>query len=451
MQEQPKSQLQHDLEKTNGQGFGRIVSINVLERIGTPVPKPDYLIKDLLPRRKLAMMVGDSGIGKTTILSTLSADIMAMSSKFMDRITLFPRHRNVLFLSSEDDIDKFHGILDNTLRKKYPGKSLEDLRNELLPIRFSFIDLSAYKNLETFFVDLRDEIKSVKYDLVVIDTFGDLMAIDGIDINDNTMCRQVLNELQNIVQSNDFAMILMHHNAKTHTLSRIKGNEKKTVPSFFDKFEVMGASSIVQKVRLVLAYSYDKYSSYQVRVPDDSDDGYSYIQNFQSYLYAIKANSIPQRYQRNAIVINNYGEIGVPKFCTMAEMARFEDEDANTFAENIRRQLDGYTEYKYGNKDEIIEPQKTQTELDFEKIVSYVGKDELSKGIQVKDLIDEIMKVLGVKERKAEQMIADFKKENLLIKDKYLLYLAGSSINSMSSSESINAFENPLKDGELGF
>jgi hypothetical protein len=147
-----------------------------------------------------------------------------------------------------------------------------------------------------------------------------------------------------------------------------------------------------------------------------------------------------------AVALNFNSNTFVHEFADTFMLSKSRDADYQLFIEQIRMKNDTYYQEKLNT-----EPQKTESEKNLDKLLSHISKDDFAKGIQGGDLVKLVQISLNIGEKKARNTIAELKDEGLIILVGQKYFLAGSSINSMPSSESISIFDKPQNDDEVGF
>jgi len=76
--------------------------INPADWHGQPVPKREWFLDGLIPRRQVTILNGDGGVGK----SLLALQIAAASALGCETIGMLPMAGRVLYLGAEDEADE---------------------------------------------------------------------------------------------------------------------------------------------------------------------------------------------------------------------------------------------------------------------------------------------------------------------------------------------------------
>jgi RecA-family ATPase len=419
----------------SGKRIPSVPGRSIMKDLHNPPEPKDFLIKNLIIRGQLSIMVGNGGIGKTRFLMQLSADILMGKDRFLNELKLYVKHKKVLFISSEDVYDDFKLGIRQIFAKMFPNLTFEQVQGLFPYGDLVHVDSSVYTDYDKFMEDLDIHMED-GYDLVIIDPLGDVASLKG-DINDNSSSRLLLNTIQTSVAKYQSACIIMHHTSKSQTSQVEKGRDPKLAPIMISSETVMGASSIIHKVRLAMAFTQDKYSKVRQELVDEDGDKII-VNDYQVHLYVLKANSIPSMYTENSIVLNYDGKTRTFSYACMAEIEKFKTEEAGMYTDSLRRQLPSFSKPIYESN---TEPQKTESEKNLDKLLSHISKDDFAKGIQGGDLKSLVMLHLSVGENKARNIISDLKDEGLLVMVGQKYYLQGQSISQLSSQDSINMFE----------
>lgn len=181
--------------------------ITATELIKNKIEAIPSLWGGLLTQGELAGLVGPSDVGKSTLAKALSLAIVFKKDSFLG-IPLTVNHGNVLYVSTEDGINAIAYVLQCQL-----GEDSD--KPELSGLGFVINDYSPLKGIE-------NELKSKKYDLIVIDGFGDLFQGDP---NNLVSVRGFLKKYKALCESHGCTILLLHHITKSSSnLSPSKNN-----------------------------------------------------------------------------------------------------------------------------------------------------------------------------------------------------------------------------------
>jgi RecA-family ATPase len=200
----------------------KVIKLSVL--VKNAKDSVEMLINNFLPKVGLAGLIGESDIGKSTLLLVLALFVSRKMAEFLG-MQMNVEHGRVLYVSTEDDESNF-GPRVKKLCKKY-----EISEEELENIEFFFTDdyESVEKNLDSF-------LSSSKFDLVVIDAFSDILNEDG---NNATAVRKVLRSLSAITAKHKCLILILHHTRKS----------ARNEPG---KHDVLGSSAFEAKMRTLI-------------------------------------------------------------------------------------------------------------------------------------------------------------------------------------------------------
>lgn len=165
----------------------------------------DWLIEPYIPAGHVTLLLGDSGIGKSTatlaIASGLTNGIIAWNKTAVEP-------GRAILLSAEDPADSV--VLPRLLQM---GAKVSMIR---APQEFDEDGLSDPLVLDEYGCeDLLNEIKSFGAKLVVIDPLR--AYFDGDNMNDQVQARRFMRRLTNICVQTGASIILVHHVTKNET------------------------------------------------------------------------------------------------------------------------------------------------------------------------------------------------------------------------------------------
>lgn len=262
-----------------------------------------FIIPELIPDASVSVLIGEDGIGKTQIMTQLCLSIALKFKTFMT-LPLQARHYRCGVVATEDSRQKFtQAIFKQAMHIK------PDLKPEDVDIRFT--EGSNFDTLDDLLAEITKLLKQAPFDLIVIDALSDLFTMIDGEINSNTHARKIINKLQNICNTYDTAIILIHHAAKSKIFEI-----KKSGSIFITKDSSQGAGAITQKPRTVLALSNHKEST--------SEDGKYY----DNYLHVVKANLMGKEYMTNALKLQFNGHNLCHTLMSRVNIEQWENENA---------------------------------------------------------------------------------------------------------------------------
>ena len=185
------------------------VSLANLEE--TEEKTPEWLISDYLPKRKVTVLAGDGGSGKTTIWCAIAASISSGQPCFLNHDNPFARNiepGKVLFFSSEDSAEY---TLRGRMRRA--GAKLENV---------FYLDLKDPRFPEIKFdtPQLEEIISTYKPTLVIFDPIQSFVPPD-IQMGQRNAMRACLNPLIALGEKYDVTfLIIVHTNKQSGTWGR---------------------------------------------------------------------------------------------------------------------------------------------------------------------------------------------------------------------------------------
>lgn len=241
----------NQIEVENNQEEFEIISGSTL--LGDDIKAIPMLIPPLFHRIGLALLIGSSDIGKSTILRQLCICIVTGKPFLgMDVKSIF---RRALYVSSEDDEMSISYLL------KRQNNEFKLKPEELEGLRFIFETDQLLERLEK-------ELMIQRYDVIVIDALTDLINSDLYKANE---VRYFLNQYSQLAKKYECLVIFLHHTKK---------NAENLAPS---KNNSLGSQAIEAKSRLVLEFKANLNNS-TIR-----------------HLCPVKGNFIPSELKRNSI------------------------------------------------------------------------------------------------------------------------------------------------------
>lgn len=185
----------------------------------------DMLIEDLFPSTGIVGFIGDTGLGKSSLIMQLGIFIAYGMETFLGR-KINSKHNRSLYISTEDDVHNIGPRLKKML--KTLGLSISDDGSYNMEI------VNAYTDIP----ELIDMVLSDKpHDLVVIDSFSDLLRKDG---NSVAEVRNILKPLGQIAGKHQCLILIIHHVRKSGVVSPTK-------------YDTLGSSAFEQKLRLLIS------------------------------------------------------------------------------------------------------------------------------------------------------------------------------------------------------
>lgn len=240
--------------------------------------KPRFLIPDLIPGNAVSLVIGEDGIGKTQLFTQLCLSVCYGHDKFLS-LQLNPIYKTALIIATEDSKEKFISAAQKQLLYFDPH-----LVDDSPMVDLDFMEAADLENWKHFRKVVEKRLKSKKYDIIVIDAFSDVFTYLNGEINDNGHARTLLGAFQTWAKTNEVAVIVIHHAAKTKIVEIHKSGKL-----LIEKNSSQGAGAITQKPRTILALSHNKDS-------EDPDTKTSI-----NYFHVVKANVMSKKYMKEIL------------------------------------------------------------------------------------------------------------------------------------------------------
>jgi RecA-family ATPase len=226
-QEKPAKFLSKVFDQSLGSkraGSDRLISVSPSEWADLPVPVRKWLVRDLMPMKKVTLLYGDGGTGKTLLAMQLAVCV-AMELEFLKLPTKTGR---VYALLAEDDEDDARITIDAICR--HYGVDLRELGQLRLAPRASFDNIVVHFQQNKFettplFQQLLIEVKAHGPVLVILDTAADLF---GGNENDRAQVRYFISSCCQRIASETGAAVLLCAHPSAEGLRSGKGTAGST-------------------------------------------------------------------------------------------------------------------------------------------------------------------------------------------------------------------------------
>ena len=144
--------------------------------------KQEWFIDNILPKGRLVLLAGESGIGKSSLTAYLA--------------TMMPKQFNVMFWLLEDDVQTYINKIGNNQNIKY----------------CDYRKVNGETRIPTA-KEIEQDIMNYDISLLVIDPIAFMM--NG-DMNDNQKVRALLTPLQDVAKRTCSTILGVHHFSKGH-------------------------------------------------------------------------------------------------------------------------------------------------------------------------------------------------------------------------------------------
>lgn len=177
---------------------------------GLPVPRQNWLVKDMIPACNVTMLGGDGATGKSLIAVQLGAAVATGASWFGYEV----ERGRALFFTAEDEMDELQRRLIDICRPPAPF-TLAEL-NDLHLVSYHGMEaiLAAPQGKEgllgqtPLFTKIRAALAELRPSLLFLDTQADLF---GGDENKRIHARQFIGMLQGLSKEFNVTVILLSH------------------------------------------------------------------------------------------------------------------------------------------------------------------------------------------------------------------------------------------------
>lgn len=268
------------------------------ELMALPDDDRSFLVYPIIPRSKISMLAGKSDVGKSMFYIQLCTAIILGKRKFLD-MPMEPKYKRALIITTEDD----RYDIRFRLSRQLAGMKLNKAQS---------VNLKVVDDTTEIVPVLEVELSLKRYDLVVIDAFGDVF--EG-NINATNDVRRFLTSISMVLNRYQCAALIIHHEGKATTK---KGPQK-------DK--ILGSSGIEQRCRSVAILSAEpkipgRRTLQVVKGNHISDEEkakvHRYIFDSETFTYSVDLNAVGEtegnapsnKYARKYPVVKQRGRKG---------------------------------------------------------------------------------------------------------------------------------------------
>lgn len=222
-----KKQIEYPIKKKEWRNEKLLKVVQSAREIAQrQIPENRFIWGKFLVTNSLNAIVGSSGVGKSNFFRGIGLAFANGDKEYLG-LPIYPVHKKVLIISSEDNADSltaiyqdFHNIEENdpAYDNLYFITDIQNLLNGNGP------------------TELESILKELKIDLLLIDAFSDVF--NGQSSNDTNQVRKFMTYFNQLGEKYSYTTVFLHHfNKKGHDLDgqRIKS--------------IMGSDGFLQKVR----------------------------------------------------------------------------------------------------------------------------------------------------------------------------------------------------------
>ncbi len=224
----------NDIANEIAHEVGRKKRIFTLEEVSKmPSESTGFLVEKLIPKSSLTMIVGRSGVNKSTFCRQLGLIVSSEEECFLG-YQVHRKHHRTLYVSSEDSLKAMSNYLEDQCRGF--GVALSSVNMHLT-------HLNDFKTIDDLIDEIIEKAKVTPFDLIVLDSLSDIAVLADVDMNDNFKIRTLTTKLLRLQAATESTMVLNHH-----------ASEKS-----IDITNFLGASALKQVARSVIAiFAMDK-------------------------------------------------------------------------------------------------------------------------------------------------------------------------------------------------
>lgn len=195
--------IQRERYSTGGKGAKPLTALLKEERARTTEVVPRFLAEN-----NITLVASAPGTGKT-LLAYEFAYQAATGGEFLD--CKFKRPLRILFYQ----LDESEGDMKSRLQERFEEIMLSDQpdkmnRYEAAASRIAVSRILDFGNL----LQIENDLREVKPDVVIVDNFREAIARSGIDEN-TQMAGEILGEVRDVIRDFGISMLLIHHENKS--------------------------------------------------------------------------------------------------------------------------------------------------------------------------------------------------------------------------------------------
>jgi RecA-family ATPase len=179
--------------------------------IGTPLPEPEWVVRNRIPRGDVSITIGDGGTGKTTLALQLAANKARGESDWIGAV-IDGEAGPVIFLSCEEPEPIVRWRLDKIGRKQgFDYLELDNLHMHFAEPAESLLGIPDRKLIiapTPLFLSLEKSAMEIKPHLIIVDN---VTATYGGNQLDRTQARAYVNLFRSLARRTGAAVLLLDH------------------------------------------------------------------------------------------------------------------------------------------------------------------------------------------------------------------------------------------------
>lgn len=340
----------------------------LLDLLNEPDVDVPFLWQDIFPKNAMCGVVGKSGVSKSTLCRNLLLAVVTRQPTFLG-MPLNTIHGKALYVFGEENeswLRKYFRI--NCKGLKFDKNLLDNLH---------LLDMQNYENGNDLLVSLKELTSFHNYDLIVFDSYSDLISLFGAELNNNDSIRSLKKQIEFLC--NDNTTVLLNH----HT------SDKSQVLNTF-----LGASAYKQIVRCLL---------------EIIEDGNRRIISCEK---------------------NSYGKKFEPMVCNLTEHFLFETDGETISREELHNIV---SNQNFTNGKAITRPKIAPCNQETVSAV-FVGCEELTTA----QIIHKLILLYAISEPTAKRWIKDVTADDLIEKVSHGKFKVSNLLGQSITSHSIN-------------
>jgi hypothetical protein len=173
-----------------------------------PVPETDWLMRDAFAMAEVTTFAGDSGLGKSFLVSALGLALVSGAETFLAR-ELFHQGRPVMYIDEENS--------ETLIRQRLSAMGIKPEHHELFQY-FVYPGINLFENPGPLIEQAIDTEPS----LIVLDSLSSL-SIGAVERDEGDMTKLFKEAIRPLARESGAAVVVLHHTTKDGLISRGSG------------------------------------------------------------------------------------------------------------------------------------------------------------------------------------------------------------------------------------